>query len=58
MSNAFAKSLSLRDALMRGFRIYDHTEKVGEAHKGGVSEEGLLRHGWPALADGLRQACL
>lgn len=40
---------------MRGFRIYDHTEKVGEAHKGGVSDEFLLRRHWPMLGDGLRQ---
>jgi hypothetical protein len=30
MSNSFANSLSLREALMRGSIIYDDTEKVGE----------------------------
>ena len=42
MSNAFANSLSLRDALMRGFRIYDHTEKVGERCRVRPRPEGSL----------------
>ena len=49
--HSFANSMSFRDALMRGFRIYDHTEKVGEAHKGGVSAEAPLAY----VGEGLRQ---
>jgi len=31
ITHSFADTVSFRAALMRGFRIYDHTEKVGEA---------------------------
>ena len=51
ITHSFADTVSFRDALMRGFRIYDHTEKVGEAHKGGVSAEAPLAY----VGEGLRQ---
>lgn len=31
ITHSFADTVSFRNALMRGFRFYDHTEKVGEA---------------------------